>query len=233
MKILKRFVGVFKYNKLRLCKNHYTKKGKIKKFDDEFYAQFDNMFYIGIPIYYYLEKMSMGRCFDASAVLALALGGEAKVCRGVLRNAALLDDKKFVHGWVEVGDTVYDTTWKIIADKKTYYKTFGAKASSKTPQKEFFEGCKDLSDWTIHDKAYYETEEGNIYTLTIFTIQALQYEIIKNSHSSKEEISFAEKVLADLPDISKAKYTFPPLTREDLSKISGKDFYDNEDENEI
>ena len=67
-------------------KQRYTKKGDIKEFDDEFYAQFDDMFYIGIPVYYYLQTMHMGRCFDASAVLGLAMGDGCYICRGELKN---------------------------------------------------------------------------------------------------------------------------------------------------
>ena len=48
--------------------------GLIKPFDSSFYAQFDGMYYNGLPIYYYLEKMSMGKCYDVSAILALAIG---------------------------------------------------------------------------------------------------------------------------------------------------------------
>lgn len=226
----KKIINHFKNKKLYFCKNFYTYTGKFKKMDDEFYAQFENMYYGGIPIYYYLKKMSMGRCFDASAVLALALGENCKVCRGVLDNAVLKDGEKFVHGWVEKDDKVYDTTWQIVADKKAYYKTFGAKATSITPQKDFFEQCKDLSDWTIYDKSHYESEKGSLATLTIFTIKELQKEILKHPQS-EEERKFVLKVLTDLPDTSKAKFKIPDLSESDFSKITGHDI--DEEENNL
>lgn len=226
----RKIVNYFKNKKLFLNENLNRKSGKFKKMDNKFYTQFDNMYYGGIPIYYYLQKMSMGRCFDASAVLALALGENCCVCRGILKNAASIHAEKFVHGWVEMDDKVYDTTWQIIADKKAYYKTFGAKASEVTPQKEFFERCKGLSDWTIHDKAYYETEEGSLATLTIFTISELQKEILKHPQSEKER-EFAKKVLSDLPNTSKAKFNMPDFNKGDISKISGHDI--DEEENNL
>ena len=99
----------------------YIQKGLIKKFDDEFYSQFDGMYYNGLPIYYYLEKMSMGKCYDASAILGLAMGEKANVCRGELKTMSNIFSEIFGHGWVEYGDKVYDTTWQVILDKKLYF----------------------------------------------------------------------------------------------------------------
>ena len=96
--------------------------------------------------------------------------------------------------------------------------------------KSFFERCKDLSDWTIHDKAYYETEEDNLATLTIFTIVELQKEILKHPQSEKER-EFAKKVLSDLPNTSKANFNMLDFNKGDISKISGHDI--DEEENNL
>ena len=61
------------YEKINRLYHTHIVNGDIKKFDDDFYSQFDGMFFDGIPIYYYLQKMNMGRCFDASAVLPRSL----------------------------------------------------------------------------------------------------------------------------------------------------------------
>ena len=54
--------------------------GEIRAFDEEFYASLKGKYYNGIPVYYYLLRMSMGKCYDASAILGLALG-DCKICR--------------------------------------------------------------------------------------------------------------------------------------------------------
>lgn len=224
----KKIVNYFKNRKLYFYENKYNKSGKFKKMDDEFYAQFDNMYYNGIPIYYYLQKMSMNRCYDASAVLALALGENCNVCRGILDNAVLSSGKEFVHGWVEMDDKVYDTTWQIIADKKAYYKTFGAKAREVTPQKEFFERSKHISNWKIHDKEYYENGEGSLSTLMISQIEQLQMAILMHPSTDYAEREFSKKVLADLPDTSKVKLKMPDLNNSDFSRLSGNYIFEEE-----
>ena len=64
----------------------YLKDNKVKKFDDKFYSQFEGMYFMGLPVYYHLYRISMGKCFDASATLGLAMGEGSFVCRGTLKN---------------------------------------------------------------------------------------------------------------------------------------------------
>lgn len=180
------------------------KSGSIKKFDKEFYSQFDGMLYNLVPVEYYLKKMSMGRCYDASVVLALALGKSREdvfVCRGNLRNAgwSINGTSKFGHGWVETDDMVYDTTWKIITSKKNYYKIFGAKPYSKRTNLEFFKDCEHMSDFNIHDKSYYEQNFVPMaYTTLIQLYSCAELEILSGDEKRK---MVGEKLKSELPDM--------------------------------
>ena len=178
--------------------------GQIKAFDDEFYAGLQGKYYNGLPVYYYMLRMSMGKCYDASAILGLALG-DCKICRGNLRKAPTDWGNQFGHGWVEKDGLVYDTTWQIITDKHTYYKLFGASKVSATDSKEFFELNKGMSSWEIHDKEYYEKQYIPMDSLLIFQVEQIE-KLHLNSPvspiSTKEDKEIAKRVLEDLPKVT-------------------------------
>ena len=179
------------------------KSGKIRPFDEEFYSSLDGMYYNGVPVYYYLMRMNMGKCYDCSAILGLALG-DCKICRGNLRKAPTRRGNDFGHGWVEKEGLVYDTTWQIITDKHTYYKLFGASGVLARDSKQFFEDCKGMSSWEIHDKKYYEENYIPMDSLLIFQVRELE-KIHLNSPvspiSTREDKIIAKMVLDDLPNV--------------------------------
>jgi hypothetical protein len=193
----------YKSNILYSGLDEKKKTGKIRPFDEKFYSSLDGMYYNGIPVYYYLMRMNMGKCYDCSAILGLALG-DCKICRGNLRKAPTTSGNNFGHGWVEKDGLVYDTTWQIITDKHTYYKLFGASGVSARDSKQFFEECKGMSSWEIHDKKYYEENYIPMDSLLIFQVRELE-KIHLNSPvspiSTKEDKIIAKMVLDDLPNV--------------------------------
>ena len=179
------------------------KSGKIRPFDEEFYSTLKGMYYNGIPVYYYLMRMNMGKCYDCSAILGLALG-DCKICRGNLWKAPTRSGNKFGHGWVEKDGLVYDTTWQIITDKHTYYKLFGASHVCAREDKQFFEDCKGMSSWEIHDRKYYEEKYVPMDALLIFQVRELEkihLESPISPISTAEDKEIAKMVLADLPNV--------------------------------
>ena len=179
------------------------KAGKIRPFDEEFYSKLDGMYYNGIPVYYYLMRMNMGKCYDCSALLGLALG-DCKICRGNLNKAPTRSGNDFGHGWVEKDGLVYDTTWQIITDKHTYYRLFGASGVSVRDSKQFFEDCKGMSSWKIHDRKYYEENYIPMDSLLIFQVRELEKMHLNSPVSpisTKEDKEIAKLVLNDLPNV--------------------------------
>ena len=207
----------------------YIKKGLIKKFDADFYARFYGMYYNGLPIYYYLEKRSMGECYDASAILALAMGKKANVCRGELKTMSNIFPAPFGHGWVECEDFVYDTTWKVILDKKLYYKLFGVIDETVRTNEKFFDDCKKMSDWTIHTKEYYENNYVPLVNLGIFQVHQLTELILKSQLTSETDRKFYEKLKNDLPAYEKL-ILMPNM--EEITDISGVSGSKEQDEPE-
>ena len=60
------------------------------------------------------------------------------------------------HGWIEKDGYVYDTTWRVFCPTDVYYNVFKPTCVDKRDSKRFFEDCKEVSDWTIRDKQWYE-----------------------------------------------------------------------------
>ena len=198
------------YKYTMLYSGLYEKKnsGIIRPFDKEFYTGLEGKYFNGIPVYYYLIRMNMGKCYDCSAILGLALG-DCKICRGNLRKAPTDKGNDFGHGWVEKDGLVYDTTWQIITDKHTYYKLFGASHVYSRDSKQFFEDCKGMANWEIHDKKYYEENYVPMESLLIFqveSIERLHLDSPISPISTKEDKEIAKIVLADLPKVSELAY---------------------------
>ena len=183
--------------------NKLIKSGRAKQFDEEFFNSFEGMYYNALPVNYYLKRMSMGKCYDASAILGLAMGKDCFVCRGNLANMAFLQgDDDFGHGWVEKDDKVYDTTWQVVMQTEDYYKLFGAESVYKRDHTKFFEDCKEISCFEIHDKKYYE--ENYIPFARGSVMLARTGELMKLEMLPKDNVEErleCENILNSLPDL--------------------------------
>lgn len=200
MTILEKIISDIKNVQVTKLYNALIRKGKIIKFDENFYSKFDGMYYNGLPIYYYLRELNMGKCYDTSAILALAMGKDNYVCRGELHAMTAISREYFDHGWVEDEEFVYDTTWQIIAPRKIYYKLFNVKGIRKTKHEEFFEMCKGISSWKIKQKEDFE-KEHTLDTMLIILVKALETQKLEDKTLDEKQREFSLKVLNDLPRI--------------------------------
>ena len=209
--------------KIKTVMQELINRGIIREFDDEFYSQFDGMLYDVRPVEYYLKNMSMGKCYDASAVLGLAFGkcDDVYICRGNLRNAgySITGTKEFGHGWVEKDGMVYDTTWQIVTPKQVYYKLFGASVYNRRTTNEFFKDCKHLSDFNIHDKKYYE-ENFEIFAYPTLIQMLSVAEIMINDKDNEKNRALGVKLKRELPDIDKVYEQYCNGTKMAMKKLS-------------
>jgi len=188
---------IAKFKKFETC-------GKVKRFDNSFYDNFNGMYFNGLPVYYHLKRMNMKKCFETSAILALAMGPESFVCRGELKTLSKFKEGKFLHGWVEMNDLVYDTTFQIICSKKLYVKLFKPINVYCAPQKEYMEYAKEVTDWTIRTKEWYENNysASSLLVQQVKNLESLRLE----QEQSLEEQKFIKQLLLDLPDCRKMPY---------------------------
>jgi len=197
--------------------DNLIKSGKAKRFDEEFFNSFDGMYYNALPVSYYLKRMSMGHCYDASAILGLAMGKDCFVCRGNLANMACIQgDDDFEHGWVEKDDKVFDTTWQVVMQTQDYYKLFGVDSVCRREHTKFFEDCKEISCFEIHDKKYYE--ENYIPFARESVMLARTGELMKLEYLPKDNVEErieCESILNKLPDLD----LMPRVSMEDFNTL--------------
>ena len=100
-------------------------KGNIVPFEDEIYDKLKSTYMTSIPVYidikYLCPEKGPGKCMDRSLALFFSLDN-ALLVRGNLRNLQVLYKNEGYHGWIELGDYVYDPGTLLKYPKDLYYK---------------------------------------------------------------------------------------------------------------
>lgn len=206
MKSLRQTRVDYYYNRLNNTIRMGVKSGVIRKMDTAFYDQFYGLLFNMIPVEFYLKKMSMGRCYDASVVLAVAFGEEsgAYIARGNLKKTGIAFDGtgKFGHGWVEKDGLVYDTTWQIIMPKEEYYDLMGVRKETVLLNTAFYEKCKGVCEFEVHTKDFYENNYVPFAYPMLIQTSALSELFIQNPmYDGQKEMG--ERIKEQLPDMEK------------------------------
>ncbi|MCR4581453.1 MAG: hypothetical protein K5666_02960 [Bacilli bacterium] len=100
--------------------------GSIVPFDEEFYNRLKGTIISGIPVYFWIKYLKPtlppGKCYDRSLYMFFALK-DAILVRGNIKPLAIkYGEEDAGHGWIEMGDYVYDPTTLHRYTKKVYYK---------------------------------------------------------------------------------------------------------------
>ena len=104
-------------------------EGKVMEFDDEIYEKMKNTIIACFPVSFFIKhskhSFPIGTCYDRSLYMFLALD-DAVLVRGNNKDLVYNYGKGHGgHGWVEVGDYVYDPSLMLKFDRETYYKLYG------------------------------------------------------------------------------------------------------------
>ena len=116
------------FSKLKLLYSKGVAEGKIVPFDEDFYRSMSNTYFASIPVSMHIKylrpKTGPGKCYDRSLYMFFCFD-DALLVRGDKLNLELLYGKDNAgHGWIEIGDYVYDPTMLMRFDKDLYYKMF-------------------------------------------------------------------------------------------------------------
>lgn len=141
--------------------NEGIKKGKIVPFDDDFYNKLKGTIIYGLPvsmrIKYLRPSLSPGNCYDRSLYMFLCFD-DAVLVRADLKDLELKYGKEDAgHGWIEIGNYVYDPTMLMRFDKDLYYKIYQPTNIDKTTKEDFYsqkdskEFYEDIRNTTIED----------------------------------------------------------------------------------
>lgn len=104
------------------------KEGKIMPFDEEFYKKMSNKYIACIPISirikYLKPLLPPGQCIDRSLYMFICFD-DALLVRADLKDLELAYGKNdAIHGWIEIGNYVYDPSLTLRFDKDLYYKIY-------------------------------------------------------------------------------------------------------------
>ena len=144
------------FTKLNILFNKALKEGKITRFDDEIFKLMSNTIIACLPVSLYIKYtnhlFAQGTCYERSLYMFLALD-DALLVRGNNKDLEYNFGKGHEgHGWVEVGDIVYDPSLMLKFDKDTYYTLYGSSNITKTDKQTYLLQHKDFVDFHVsHD----------------------------------------------------------------------------------
>ena len=141
------------FAKLRILGLKASKQGKIMEFDDEIYEKMRNTIISCFPVSLYIKHSDrmfpLGTCYDRSLYMFLALD-DAVLVRGNNKDLEYNYGKGHGgHGWVEVGEYVYDPSIMLRFDKDTYYELYGTSDVYKIDKQTYLEEHKDFVDLVV------------------------------------------------------------------------------------
>ena len=129
------------FSKLKLLYSKGVAEGKIVPFDEDFYRSMSNTYFASIPVSMHIKylrpKTGPGKCYDRSLYMFFCFD-DALLVRGDKLNLELMYGKENAgHGWIEIGDYVYDPTMLMRFDRDFYYKMFSPTNVSKVTKEEY------------------------------------------------------------------------------------------------
>lgn len=147
------------FSKLKLLYSKGIADGKIVPFDEDFYRCMSNTYFASIPVSMHIKylrpKTGPGKCYDRSLYMFFCFD-DALLVRGDKLNLELMYGKDNAgHGWIEIGDYVYDPTMLMRFDRELYYKMFSPTNVSKVTKDDYVsvngDFYNDIISTTISD----------------------------------------------------------------------------------
>ena len=125
-------------------------EGKITSFDDEIYEKMKGTIIACFPVSFHIKHsnhmFSLGTCYDRSLYMFLALD-DAILVRGNNKDLEYNYGKGHGgHGWVEIGDYVYDPSIMAKFEKDVYYKLYECSDVKKVDKETYLKEHKDFVD---------------------------------------------------------------------------------------
>jgi Holliday junction resolvase RusA-like endonuclease len=147
------FIKKLKLLKIRLLLEKGYNEKRIVPFDEEFYNKLSNTFINDIPvsieIKYLRPTVPPGRCMDRSLYMFFCFDNALLVRGNNLDLELRYGISNGNHGWIEIGDYVYDPSLLMRFEKKTYYDIY---RPSNVFKKTLEEYCMDKSRRKLYEE---------------------------------------------------------------------------------
>lgn len=129
------------FSKIDLLIRKGLAEGKIVPFDDEFYKKMSSTYFGCIPISMHIKYLvptgDLGKCYDRSLYMFFCFD-DALLVRADNKDLMLRYGKDYAgHGWIEIGNYVYDPTIMARFDKDLYYKIYSPTNVNKTSKEDY------------------------------------------------------------------------------------------------
>lgn len=144
------------FNRVQLLFDKALKDGKISEFDEDIYNKMEGSIIAGIPVPMFIRHSRYlfpeGTCYERSLYMFLALD-DALLLRGDHKVLGFKYGKGHEgHGWIEIGDYVYDPSLMLKFDRDTYYEIYGVSNTASCDKKTYVEQHNDFfEEHVCHD----------------------------------------------------------------------------------
>ena len=144
------------FTKLNILFNKALKNGKITRFEENIFDKMNDTIIACLPVSLYVKYSNYlfpeGSCIDRSLYMFLALD-DAVLVRGDMKDLEYkYGEGHEEHGWVEIGDYVYDPSSMLKFDKDIYYKLYDCTNVRKTDKETYLEQNKEFVNTHVtHD----------------------------------------------------------------------------------
>lgn len=196
------------FKRFDLLFNKGVRDGRICEFDDQIYEKMDGTIVSCLPVSMYIKHSDhlfpSGTCYERSLYMFLALG-DGVLVRG---NDKALEyrcgEGHGGHGWVEVGDYVYDPSLMLRFDRNLYYNLYGMSDVYKCDKKTYLAEHHDYFDSHVsHDLDEFKPGGKRRLELGFYIMQLRALESLVNDDSFTHDLeSYLELVEYDEAEIS-------------------------------
>ena len=140
------------FKRLQLLYSQGIVDKRIIPFNEEFYEEMNHTYISGLPVSMHIKHIKSiippGKCYDRSLYMFFCFE-DAILVRGDNKDLELLYGKDYAgHGWIEIGDYVYDPSTMKRYDKDLYYEMYKPYNVYKASKKEYcsYSGNQKLYD---------------------------------------------------------------------------------------
>ena len=168
---------------------------KIVPFDDKFYEGMSHTYFGCIPVSMHIKYLkpldSPGKCKERSLFMFFCFD-DALLVRANIKDLELRFGKEYAgHGWIEIGDYVYDPSLTLRFDKDLYYKIYNPSNVYKYTKKEYREINKKYYDMikntTISDFQPGGSKRTDLCTVSPLIRQIAEYSCDENFKKDLDE----------------------------------------------
>lgn len=214
------------FTKFNILYGKALKEGKITSFDDEIFEKMGNTIIACLPVSLYIKHsnhlFAEGTCYERSLYMFLALDN-ALLVRGNHKDLKYHYGKgNEGHGWIEVGNFVYDPSIMLKFDKATYYELYGCSNVVKMDKNTYLKQHKEFVDFHVsHDIDEFKPNGKRRLELGMLISQIrIQTQMLGDEQFTKDFNDYLSLIEYDAKQISEERQKV-------IQKILNNDVYFN------